>query len=315
MHRLLLPLLLAVPTSLCANPIMRAADPHAEVIDGSVWMYPTRSEGGRNFFAYQSDDLVKWEEHGPILDFRDIPWIREDGRRGHGPWAPCVAEKDGKFYFYYSVGPQTDEHPSRIGVAVADSPAGPFEDSGKPLLTGGNGFEAIDPMVFRDPESGKYFFYAGGSAGAKLRVFELGDDMTSFRREVEVETPPEFTEAPFIHHHAGRYHLTYSHGGWRDASYSVHYATADSPTGPWDYRGVLLESDNRHKGPGHHSIIRYPADGGKWYIVYHRWNDQRGRGPFRGSRSVAIDEIRYDNEGFLQPVEMSNLGVRVTEDR
>jgi len=313
-HSLLLACLLAATTRhSSANPLMPGADPHAEVIGGSVWMYPTRPKNGRNFFAFESTDLKTWREHGPILDFRDIPWIAEDGRRNHGPWAPCLIEKDGRYFFYFSVGPQSAEHPSRIGVAVADSPAGPFKDSGKPLLTGGGGFEAIDPMVFHDPGSGIHYFYAGGSDGSKLRVFELDDEMTGFRREVPVETPEKFTEGAFIHRHAGKYHFTYSHGGYRDASYSVHYSTADTPVGPWTYRGVLLQSGERHKGPGHHSIIRFPADG-PWWIVYHRWNDRPGdRGPYSGSREIAIEEIRYDGDGFLKPVTMTDAPPAIAE--
>src|SRR5690606_10045576 len=107
-------------------------------------------------------------------------------------WAPGVIEKDGKFYLYYSIGPK----PSHIGVAVAESPSGPFFDSGQPLLAdhGAPGFEAIDAMVFTDPVSGTSYFYAGGSAGANLRVFELAEDMVSFEREISVGTPSRFTE-------------------------------------------------------------------------------------------------------------------------
>jgi beta-xylosidase len=293
------------------NPLMEGADPHLEVIDDVAWMYPTKPRGGRNFFAFSSRDLKNWTEHGPILDFRDIPWIREDGRDRHGPWAPAMATRDGKFYFYYSVGPQTRQHPSRIGVAVADSPAGPFRDSGKPLLTGGNGFEAIDAMVFADPLTENYYFYAGGSDGSTLRVFEMNDDMISFRREVEVQTPPRFTEAPFIHHHAGRYHFTYSHGSYRNSSYSVHYATSESPTGPWQYRGALLESDARHKGPGHHSILRFPDNEGEWFIIYHRWNNREGDGPYSGVREIAIERIRHDEEGYLLPVQMTDAVIEI----
>ncbi len=86
--------------------------------------------------------------------------------------------------------PGADPHP----LAVRDAPQGPFRDSGKPLLIGGNGFEAIDPMAFSDPKSGRTFSYAGGSAGAKLRVFELNPDLLSFAREIPVETPRNFTD-------------------------------------------------------------------------------------------------------------------------
>jgi len=250
------------PLLFAANPILPGADPHAVVLGNTVWMYPTWSDQRRaeRFFAFSSTNLTDWQRHGPVLDFRDVAWIKDDGQERHGAWAPCVLPHNGRFYFYYSVGPQNPT-PSRLGVAVGDSPAGPFRDSGRPLLTGGQGFEAIDPMVFSDRKSGKTFLYAGGSAGAKLRVFELNTDLVSFAREVPVETPRLFTEAAFLHEHGGRYYLSYSHGGWQHASYSVHYATADSPTGPWTYQGAILVSDATRKGPGHHSFIRSPLTG------------------------------------------------------
>jgi beta-xylosidase len=129
------------------------------------------------------------------------------------------------------------------------------------LLTGTEGFEAIDPIAFTDPKSGKSYLYAGGSAGAKLRVFELNPDLVSFASETSVETPPLFTEGVFMHRRDRRYYLSYSHGNWQRSSYSVHYATADSPTGPWTYRGAILVSDGKRKGPGHHSFIQSPLKG------------------------------------------------------
>ena len=288
-----------------ANPIFSGADPHAVVIDGKVWIYPTHSENGKNFWAFKMTPQKTWEKVGPLLDLKDVPWLKSERQRDLGPWAPCIAVKGTKFYFYYSVGPQSEGHPSRIGVAVGNSPAGPFKDSGKPLLTGGNGFEAIDPMVFEDPQGHKFYFYAGGSAGAKLRVFELDDDMTGFRKEIDVETPENFTEGSFMHYQDGLYHLTYSHGGWKDATYSVHHATSKTPVGPWQYRGVILKSDAHHKGPGHHSIIQIPGTAA-WYIVYHRWNNREGDGPYSGSRETAIDKLVHRADGSIEPVVMTD---------
>ena len=299
-------LLLALPlVARAANPIFSGADPHAAVIDGRLWIYPTHSERGKDFFAFGLTPERTWEKVGPIFDLKDVKWLRKDNYRRLGPWAPCIAEKEGKFYFYYSVGPQSEGRPSRIGVAVGSSPTGPFRDSGKLLLSGGNGFEAIDPMVFEDPKSGKWYFYAGGSAGAKLRVFELADDLVSFREEVPVETPEKFTEGAFMHVEGGLYHLTYSHGGWKDASYSVHHATSDTPVGPWKYRGAILTSDATHKGPGHHSIVRIPSSG-KWYIIYHRWNRREGDGPYSGARDTAIDRLEHRPDGSIAPVVMTD---------
>lgn len=303
--RLLATALFFVPLSLAANPVLDGADPHVQVFDGAFWLYPTEAHSRRPIFAaYRSTDLREWQRQGTLLDLDRVPWVKSDGAPWHGAWAPAIARKNGRFYFYYSVGPQNPT-PSRIGVATGDSPAGPFTDSGKPLLTGGDGFEAIDPMVFTDPADGKSWFYAGGSAGAKLRVFELADDMVSFKREVKVEQPPHFTEAPFMHRRGKTYYLSYSHGRWNDASYCVHYATAASPVGPWEYRGKILESDTTRQGPGHHSFVESPQTG-EWFIVYHRWETAKKEGPFRGGRKIAVEKIAYDEKGLIPPVKMTD---------
>lgn len=288
------------------NPVFVAADPHAMVFGDRVWIYPTFSRRGeRAFYAFESTNLQEWKRHGPVLDFKDVNWINDDGAEAHFPWAPACIEKNGKYYFYYSVGPQNPT-PSRIGVAVGDNPAGPFIDSGKPLLSGAKDvFEAIDPMVFTDPKDGKSYLYAGGSNGSRLKIFELNDDMISFAREVPVENPPQFTEGVFMHERKGIYYLTYSHGWWQGDTYSVHYATGPSPVGPFTYRGAILVSNENHKGPGHHSII-HDAKTDTWRIVYHRWNHQKGPAPFRGQRSVAIETINYDENGLIQPIVMTD---------
>lgn len=296
-------LLLSLP--LAANPLMDGADPHVAVSGGSYWLYPTEPHSRQPIFAaYRSADLGNWKREGTILELDRIPWVKADGAPRHAAWAPAVAEKGGRFYLYFSVGPQNPT-PSRIGVAVGNSPAGPFTDSGQALLTGGNGFEAIDPMVFVDPRDGKAWLYAGGSAGAKLRVFELTEDMTHLKREAPIAQPRNFTEGAFMHLRGKTYYLSYSHGRWNDASYSVHYSTAASPTGPWDYRGAILESDARHQGPGHHSFVENPGTH-EWFIVYHRWETSKKDGPFSGGRKLAVERIEFDAKGLIRPIPMTD---------
>jgi len=294
------------------NPQFQGADPHAMVIDGELWVFPTGGPGGSwaadRFGAFSSRDLKTWQARGVLIRREDITWIRDDGAPQHFLWAPGVATAGGRWYLYYSVGPQNPT-PSRIGVAVADRPQGPYRDSGKPLVTGElvdgtRGFEAIDPMVFVDPRSGTPYLYAGGSAGAKLRVWQLNPDMVSIAREVAVDQPPQFTEGAFLHERAGTYYLSYSHGRWNGPDYSVHYATSRSPVGPWTYRGAILTSDARHQGPGHHSFVRTP--GGDWLIVYHRWERHPGPAPFKGERQVAIDRVRYAANGTIRPIVMTD---------
>lgn len=297
----------AAMPALADNPQFQGADPHAMVIGDDLWIFPTGGPGGAweadRFFAFSSHDLKRWQRRGELIRRDQIGWIGDDGARDHFLWAPGVAMRGGKYYLYYSVGPQNPT-PSRIGVAVADRPGGPYRDSGKPLITGGNGFEAIDPMVFTDPRSGRTYLYAGGSAGATLRVWELNPDMISTAHEIKVEQPPHFTEGAFMHERNGTYYLSYSHGRWNGPDYSVHYATAASPTGPWRYRGAILTSDASRQGPGHHSIVR--TRDGAWLIVYHRWERAPARGPFTGERQIAIDRLRYGKDGTILPVRMTD---------
>lgn len=289
------------------NPQFQGADPHAMFVGKSLWVFPTGGPGGSweadRFGAFSSRNLVTWRSRGEILRRDQIRWIKDDGATQHFLWAPGVATRNGKWFLYYSVGPQ-DPTPSRIGVAVASHPQGPYRDSGEPLVTGGSGYEAIDPMVFVDPKSGKPYLYAGGSAGAKLRVWQLNRDMVSIAREIPVEQPQNFTEGAFMHKRGNTYYLSYSHGHWNGPDYSIHYSTSLSPTGPWRYRGAILTSDARHQGPGHHSFVRTAK--GEWLIVYHRWELPPGPAPLKGERQVAIDRIRYAPDGSILPVRMTD---------
>jgi beta-xylosidase len=298
---LLAALLLAGSVHATDTPsVMRGADPDAIFADGRMWIYPTGP--GDRLEAWSSQDRTQWHDRGTLLRLKDIRWADADHARRHYLWAPTMVAAGGRYYLYYSVGPQGIT-PSRLGVASCAAPAGPCRDSGKPLLTGGRGYEAIDPMVFVDPRSGRRLLYAGGSAGARLRVFELAADMLTITREIPIEQPPSFTEGVFMHERHGIYYLSYSHGHWNRSDYSVHYATAPSPTGPWTYRGMLLSTQGRYKGPGHHAFVRDPATG-EWLIVYHRWENKAGDGPYGDDRSIAIQRITYAADGDILPVDM-----------
>lgn len=307
--------LAAAPLAALANPAFPGADPHVAVFGDSYWAYPTHATDAKaqfhsfDFVAYSSPDLVTWTESKPVLKMEDISWIKDDGAKDHWLWAPGITEKDGKYFLYYSVGPQNPT-PSRIGVAVSDLPDGVFKDSGKPLVTGGNGFEAIDPMVFHDKD-GTFYLYVGGSNGAKLKVWKLKPNLTELGEEVEVETPEQFTEGAFMQEIDGTYYLSYSHGGWNNPNYSVHYATGKSATGPWTYQGAILNSNDTHKGPGHHSFFRNPKSG-QWFICYHYWNPGKGDGPLDGIRHCAIQPVTFTKDGKIERVVPSNDGPKAS---
>jgi beta-xylosidase len=279
------------------------------VVGDKYWMYPTTpaAGGGSVFKAFSSSDLKTWDDRGVILDIKHVPWVPLPDRPVHSAWAPTVLAAKGRYYLYYSVGPQARGQPSRIGVAVGDKPEGPFTDSGQALVTSRKGFEAIDPMAFTDAKSGITYLYAGGSNGATLRLWELGDDLVSLKREVVVQTPEKFTEGPFMHVRNGLYYLSYSHGRWSTSAYSVHYSTAPSPTGPWTYRGCILSSDDTHQGPGHHSFLHNPLTD-EWFIASHRFETTQSEGRLTGSRKIAIEPIVYDKDGMIQPIKMTDDG-------
>lgn len=297
-------LVLAAPTLAAQDrpSIFEGADPDFEAFDGQYWIYPT---GGKALSAWHSADMEHWEKGATLLPQGAIPWIGDDHAPRHGLWAPDMVAANGRYYLYYSVGPQNPT-PSRIGVAVCDTPQGPCTDSGQPLVNdGGHGFEAIDPAVFVDPKTRTPYLYAGGSAGSTLRVWMLKPDMIHLDHEVRVKTPPHFTEGSFMFERGGTYYFSYSSGVWRESSYSVHYSTAPSPTGPWKYRGAILASDAKYKGPGHHAFLRDPKDG-RWYIAYHRWEGQHGDGPYDGhsQRQIAIQPIAFGAGGAILPIKM-----------
>ena len=281
--------------------VFPGADPGALFADGQLWIDPTGD--GETLDAWSSSDNNIFVKRGTLIALKDIAWVRADRANTHYLWAPQMVTINGRTLLYFSVGPQVPT-PSRLGVATCTSPAGPCTDSGRPLLTGGNGFEAIDPTVFTDRRSGKTYLYAGGSSGSKLKVFELSPDLLTVATEVAIDQPPLFTEGVFIHERGGIYYLSYSHGRWNTANYSIHYAMAPSPLGPWKYRGPILVSDRKYKGPGHHSFVENPATG-QWFIVYHRWEGESGNGPYFDNRHVVVQPITYDALGQIDRVRMT----------
>lgn len=320
----------AAPEARLGPTLFTGADPAALVASGRIWLYPTGS--GDRLYAWSSADLARWRRgRRALIGLKNIAWIAPGEERSL--WAPHMAAANGRYYLYFSVGPQ-GERPSEIGVAVCNTPAGPCKDSGHALIDGsdadrvtarpsgacadrmpptGNGrykFEAIDPMVFVDPASGRRLLYAGGSNGSTLRVFALAPDMVSITREIVIDQPPCFTEGAWMHRRDGLYYLSYSSGHWDRSDYSVRYATGLSPTGPWTYRGTILKSRGGYKGPGHHAFLRDPRSGA-WLIAYHRWEGVAGDGPYRNShRRIAIAPVRYRSDGSIAPINLGTTSTR-----
>ena len=198
-----------------------------------------------------------------------------------------------------------------IGVAVSDKPQGPFKDAlGHPLIGEiVNGAQPIDQYVFRD-DDGEYYMYYGGWGHCNmvrlsqdlLRVIPFKDGSTY--REV---TPKGYVEGPFMLKRGGKYYFMWSEGGWGGPDYSVAYAISDSPFGPFNRVGKILQQDPKiATGAGHHSVIKVPGRD-EYYIVYHR----RPLGETdRNARVTCIDRLEFDAQGFIRPVQMTNQGVQ-----
>jgi hypothetical protein len=286
----------AVPTRSPVLPGLNA-DPDVHHLDGQYWIYPT-TDGNQgwsstSFRAYSSRDLVHWKDHGVILDLgTDVSWADKYA------WAPAIAERNGKYYFYFCAEQQ-------IGVAVADSPAGPFKDAlGKPLVAKGGSLKGqmIDPAVFTDDDGTSYLYWGNGHG----YVVPLNDDMTSYDpAKVKDITPDGFREGSFVIKRKGTYYFMWSEDDTRSENYHVAYATGPSPLGPWTKRGTILSKRPEYGilGTGHHSVVNVPGTD-DWYIVYHRFalNGPGKPGGDGMHRETTVDRLWFATDGTLQPV-------------
>ncbi len=256
--------------------------------------------------AFSSKDLITWEKHDKVLSIENISWA------AYSIWAPSVIHANNRYYLFFGANDiQSDQEVGGIGVATSDRPEGPYRDAvGKPLINSfHNGAQPIDQFVFKD-DDGQFYLYYGG--WRHCNIVRLKPDLLSLDifpdGEVYKEiTPENYVEGPFVFKRKGKYYLMWSEGGWTGPDYSVAYAIADSPTGPFKRIGKILQQDeNVARGAGHHSIIHIPNTD-DYYIVYHRrpLNTRNGH-----HREVCIDRMYFDENDRIEPVKITFQGVR-----
>ncbi|MBO9636885.1 MAG: glycoside hydrolase family 43 protein, partial [Siphonobacter aquaeclarae] len=255
------------------NPVFPGwyADPEGVIFQKKYWIFPTYSAPYNQQIrmdAFSSPDLVNWTKHERIIDTSAVKWAKR------AMWAPAVVEKKGKYYLFFGANDiQNDNEAGGIGVAVAGKPEGPYKDLiGKPLVDKiRNGAQPIDQYVFQDKD-GKYYLIYGG--WRHCNIARLSDD---FRTLIPFEdgstfkeiTPQNYVEGPIMFIRNGKYYFMWSEGGWTGPNYSVAYAVADSPFGPFERVGKILQQDAKvATGAGHHSVIQVPGKD-EWYIIYH----------------------------------------------
>lgn len=290
-------------------PIKHIGDPFIlRTEDGQYYCYATSAPDG--FRAWSSADLVHWTDIGYVYQRKENSWAESDF------WAPEVVRHNRKYFMHYSA--RWSKNKSlRIGVATADSPSGPFIDVfNRPMFD--FGYAAIDGHVLFEEDERKYFFYSrdcsenivDGRHESHLYVAELNDDLVSFRgeplliarpeQEWELRSGPEWfwNEGPFVLKHKDKYYLMYSANFYASRDYSVGYALAEKPMGPFikaTDNPILFSTNPEISGPGHNSVTTSP-DGSELFIIYHVHTDPQTPS---GDRQVCIDRMGFREDGSL----------------
>jgi beta-xylosidase len=312
---LLIPLLALAPVATrpaqAANPIVTniyTADPAPLVVGNTMYIYAGRDEaasGGSNFLMREwhvlsSTDAANWTDNGAKANIGTFGWAGADA------WAGEVEPRNGKYYWYTSINGNGAGW-MNIGVAVGDTPLGPFTDAkGGPVISDSTPNSSglnIDPTVFVDDDGQAYMYWGGYWSPRAVRLASNMVDTVG-----NVETPvglTDYWEAPFMFKRNGLYYMIYAandtNGCVTSSSYACQrYATATNPMGPWTHRGVVLgqvSSTTNHAG-----VVEF---NGQWYMVYHNANAPGG-GNFR--RSVAVDRMYFNADGTIQQVVQTTTG-------
>ncbi|WP_405088229.1 family 43 glycosylhydrolase [Microbispora sp. NBC_01389] len=300
--------LLPATTARADNPIVQTiytADPAPLVYNGRVYLYTGHDEDGSTYFTmkdwrvFSTTDMVNWTDHGSPLSVATFSWAKSDA------WAGQAIYRNGKFYWYV---PTTNRSTGRmaIGVAVSDSPTGPFKDAiGRPLVENGE----IDPTVYID-DNGQAYLYWGNP---NLWYVKLNTDMISYSgsatkvslttsgfgtRTGDANRPTLFEEGPWFYKRGSLYYMVFAA---KCCSEFIAYSTSSSPTGPWTYRGTIMSTQGS-SFTNHPGIIDY--NGGS-YFFYHNGALPGGGGY---TRSVAVEKFTYGSDGSIPTINMTTTG-------
>lgn len=288
------------------------ADPEITAHDGKYYIFPTTDGyadwAGHTIHAFVSDDLVTWKDQGAVVDLKKDSDQMPDGR-SEKAWAPAFAERDGKFYLYFSGNGQ-------VNVAVSDPAKGGTIASGYEIQNV-KVESSIDPGVFQDPQTGKWWMTWGQNEGMYA---ELNDDMTGIKPGTTVKTnaTKDIREASYITARKWNgkwtYYYTYSIDDTNSPNYKVAYATADTLEGDgtqWTFRGDVLKKDldKGILGTAHQSVLQVPGTD-DWYMAYHAFlTDEmrpRGNDSTHGGKQIATGnkrEVRINKMTYTEPTE------------
>lgn len=293
------------------NPIVQTkytADPAPMVWNDRLYLYTSHDEDGSTWFTmnnwnlYSTNDMVNWTDHGAVLSYTDFEWASGDA------WAPQCIERDGKFFMYVPMISKLNNRPA-IGVAVGDSPMGPFYDPiGAPLVQ--TEWGDIDPAVFIDDDGQAYLYWGNPN----LYYVKLNEDMISYegdvvrvpmtvesfgKRDDDSERETLYEEGPWLYKRNDIYYLFWPGGPLPE---HIGYSTSDSPTGPWKYGGVVMPAQGG-SFTIHPGVVDFR---GNTYFFYHN-AALPGGGGF--NRSVAVEEMRFNPDGTIPEINMTKEGI------
>ena len=309
-----------------------SGDPSTHVFKGKLYIYPSHDDdvdaeendrgdqyAMKDYHVYEMPDTETYpKDCGCIFTLEDIPWASKQ------LWAPDCAEKDGKYYFFFPA--RDKEGMFRIGVAVGDSPAGPF----KPEKEYIKGSYSIDPCIFPDTD-GKFYLTFGGLWGGQLDQYKdnkwskdnkepkgseparmpkialMKDNLLEFAEEprdlvIVDENGKELTggdeerryfEGPWLFKKDDTYYFTYSTG----TTHLICYSTSKNVYGPYTYRGVILTPVLGWTT--HHSILEFK---GKWYLFYHDCERSKG---INHKRNVKFRTLEFNEDGTIKTMDGS----------
>ena len=301
------------------NPFVQTwftSDPAPMVAGDRMYVYTGHDEDGADFFwmqewrVYSTTDMVNWTDHGSPLALESFSWA--DDRA----WASQCIERNGKFYWYICAHSKLSKGMA-IGVAVSDTPTGPFRDAiGKPLFENGS-WDHIDPTVFIDDDGQAWLMWGN----PQVYYLKLNEDMVSYSGELgrlamteEAFGSPSmkervrgkqykdsYVEGPWLTKRGGKYQLLYAAGGVPE---HISYSTAPSPTGPWTYAGQIMPLSNTGSFTNHCGVADYK---GHSYFFYHTGKLPKGGG---FGRSVAVEEFKYNADGSFPTIMPTDEGVK-----
>ena len=299
------------------NPIIKqmfTADPAPLVYKNKVYLYvghDTATVKDTNYkmpdwHVFSSKNMVDWEDHGMLLSPKAFSWAGGDAYA-----AQCIY-RDGKFYWYVSTGHQKNKESKggmAIGVAVSDSPVGPFKDAiGKALVTNEmttdkkHGWDDIDPTVFIDDDGQAYLFWGNGSC----KSVKLKKNMIEMDGEIQVLDIKNYIEGPWVYKRKGNYYLIYAGAGTKPEM--IEYCMAKGPQGPWVYKGII-QGNVPNSFTTHPGVIDFK---GKSYFFYHNGSLPTG-GSYR--RSICLDDMHYNEDGTIQKIVETTTGVSPAKGR